>query len=1392
MSAKVPFPRWCIRAALAAALLLPCLPIAPARADVYVEPDEIDIQDGLDRVRMLRTRGDERAALQELLKVVDAYPQGLCIPPGESRYVPLVEYVQACIAAAPEEARGWYRLAVRGPSRQILEEARAGTVTPERLRYASDVYRYSEAGAALLALWAERCWERGWLAQATKAWDVLAAHPEAAGPARSAGAYRARVARALAGSGPMPDAPPEGIRAGSERFGPASIGGRLPALPAPPPADGAWLRPGGGDDGTRLMEGSVTLLKPEYEWRSGGGRSDGITGRAVGPGRRRAIPVEGGGFFSAWQSIVSGGQVILSGPRDLQAYDLVTGKLAWGHALPGVLGGEIPGGWVHGLASDGERVAYVARRPGAQAPRFGTSTGAGRLLLVRPVRRAQEVGVRFEKDAELLWEAHPGEAASNAHSFEGTPIVTPEAVYCAAFEEQGRVLVHAFATSDGHLLWSRFICQAYVQPGVPGAQPSLALSEGVLYVVTHRRVVAAVDALDGSPLWISVYEAAEGETDAATVSCASGLLVRDGCLYAAPGDTRELLCLDAATGRKCWGWAEPPVANVPPGTRLLLGCVEGFLYVLVVPAAEGGTFPSARICVIDLSRPADRAPFVLLPSDAGSLSGRPALTRERLLIPTRGKGIVSIDIRIAGRMPTLKQVESPVLAWPADVGSVALADGVSMPFQGGNLTVVPGSLLVVNDGVVLLYRTVEDVAAHLRAQIALDPAQPDPYLRLAAYLRSRKDPEGALAVLREALCAVPEEAREPARVDLALAIHRRGLERRDALEAPGAFLPLLEEALSLRPGSYEIGSDVAAAYEAAGRMRDAYSLLEGLLDRQSLTEGALALSSERRRAAWVVGDRLAGLYAACPERDRRVLREGMLLRTRSWGSDGAVVPATGLAAVPVLWSDAEALREAVGFLEGDGRSAAARHILYVAAARGSDRTVREWASERLRAADALPGLPAPVAWSAARRRPPRVAWMLPVVEGRVSLMPVLDAGFRAPGDAVALTSGEVVRSTSAEAPRRLAGPIPSYWAVQGSGGIWRGIPGGMRLGGADAGVLWENGAAAGEVRPARFDLPGWVVREDSPPAVWMPEVALVPGTLFAIEPTAGRMRVVALDVAGGDWIWVQEGIPGAAGITTAAPGTVSPGRLVVWSSVPDRVSVLDARTGTVLESSGPTDGSGFRSGPVAFDGGAHVVATSSGLWRFAADPAGWECLHRFPAPLATGETCSLARDPGNGALWCVTAGWALRVPCGPDGRVPAGEGGPEPWRKDLAALKRLEGVRIEGGRLLRIGEIDHGVRFEAFDLGRDLATDWRIDFPPTQSLRGALLLPGGLLVVESGRDWYPGDAGNFLVGFELAGGRTLWRLPLDPYLGRIRALAYVGGRILVEGNGGIVCLEPAE
>lgn len=518
-------------------------------------------------------------------------------------YLSLRDYCQMQLAGLPAEGRKLYRSRVDPQARQLFEAAMAQNDPAELARVVEQFFASSWGDDALWAA-GELAFEQGQYGAAREAWQRLL-------PAE----YWLRQETAVIEHRPPWLAYPD------SQYSPPDVLARL-ALASLfegsfelarkeldvlrshfPEARG---RLGGRD--VNYTEALSTLLTEATQWREPAESTDwrtfaGDSGRnrvlpdgvdvgrvkwlellAKSPMAEQAYPPHRVGEDhrepSSYFPLAVGNLLLVNASSEILAYDLRTGKPAWG---PDPV-----------IYRDDE---FGAERRGTRSalgtPRF-TMTCFGNRLYVRlgnpvtctqneqPVPTSQGYLACLDLSAEgrLVWRTEPLE---EKWAFEGSPVADGEFIYVGLRRSDVRPQAHVacYRAGTGELCWRRMISSAETpaQGQIDEITHNLLTLVGpTLYYNTNLGAVAALSARDGHIQWLTVYRrASTGDLSQRASHFYRELTpcVYDrGKLFVAPADAPPILAVDAATGLLLWK-AEPSADDCPTH---LLGVAGGNLW----------------------------------------------------------------------------------------------------------------------------------------------------------------------------------------------------------------------------------------------------------------------------------------------------------------------------------------------------------------------------------------------------------------------------------------------------------------------------------------------------------------------------------------------------------------------------------------------------------------------------------------------------------------------------------------------------------------------------------------------------------------------------------------------------------------------------------------------
>jgi outer membrane protein assembly factor BamB len=504
--------------------------------------------------------------------------------------------------------------------------------------------------------------------------------------------------------------------------------------------------------------------------------------------------------------VVDRGQLFFQDNASVYAIDLASGQplAGWlstnGEANAGrfVLTGAAvaPPGAQMTLSLTDDRVFAVLGQPdmsgqNMQVRRFNRGNASGGDAVVVAIDRATGKQIwrssatipantavaDIPKEAQAGSGPQPAQVNSDTGPIEaspvGTPMVVHDSVYVVAQSTRSQqfddVYLLCLNAENGKPRWARHLVSANNRnPGwqygmAPKPEPSshLSYADGRVFVGTDAGAVAAVDAVDGSLEWLSVYPRpipasamnfrfGRVNTDERPSTAFSGnpLIVHNGKVFSLPVDAEHILVYDAATGtevaRVLTGDAESPRPGIDIGdVRTLVGIAPGSAgapAALVVGGEQGiASFDVAKLIGGASPRDALRwARELKTERDRNTrlVQGRPALTQTSVLVP------------LSYGLQRLSLANGEVLeGYPRGGANWSRRDAEGP----GNVLSFADFLVVAGVDRVTVYTDPQLVRRRLDDAIAREPSAPEPRIRYADAQFSTGDIVAGVKRLDEAI-----------------------------------------------------------------------------------------------------------------------------------------------------------------------------------------------------------------------------------------------------------------------------------------------------------------------------------------------------------------------------------------------------------------------------------------------------------------------------------------------------------------------------------------------------------------------------------------------------------------------------------------------------------------
>jgi len=571
-------------------------------SSLYLESDR-ELAGLLDAARKAAAKRQWRKALELYQRVADYHGKDGAqplVPDGRDPdlFLPVQQVAAAEVARLPQEALRLYR--------EIHDEAaealyRLGLRSRDRQGLSAVGTRYlaSSWGDDALAALGALAFERGDFVGALSAWERLVAFcPE---PSVSVLSLEARMLMCRRALGQTRKAKvDERVHAGGSEM---SIRELLASAPRPgePRALSEWPMLAGTPAGARPGPPVAEVGEPLWRWQLANPQ---LSEREAATCRREGIPLP----LNICPT-TRGGMVFVADQTSVWALDAATGELRW--AFPESVRPWLAGPFAdtpHAVACDGE---LAVARLGDSVVALEAATG--RVVWRRSFRPPEpHPEGQDEKDHSL---------GSKVRVLLTSPVVADGVVVLGLTElcEEARTSVVALDLGTGERLWRVFVCSRTIPAflGLGGLPSAPAVEGSSVYFLSNLGVAAAIDLGSGAVRWVRRYPSQAAQLRRSSIArnrrwASNPPVVTHGLVLIAPQDGWQLLAIDAVDGSLCW-------AAPRAGARYLVGVTDGKVFAVGEEVAALDVLTGKRLWSVTLP---------------GVAEGRPALSRDALLVPT--------------------------------------------------------------------------------------------------------------------------------------------------------------------------------------------------------------------------------------------------------------------------------------------------------------------------------------------------------------------------------------------------------------------------------------------------------------------------------------------------------------------------------------------------------------------------------------------------------------------------------------------------------------------------------------------------------------------------------------------------------------------------------------
>lgn len=537
-------------------------------------------------------------AIDTLRLLLETYPDKL-IEVGDRRFISVRDFCHRRLSALPAAVLQQYRLSVDTQAEAWLQESQPFGDRDPLLKVLARAFASSWGDDALWRL-GELCLEQADYSSARSYWQMMLPPSERITASTadatlltypdtnfSPGDINARLVLVSILEGKADRARAE-LALYKERFPDArgKLGGaegkycellaslwRASENSPPWPDDGQWPTYAGCNERTRTAPVALDIGAKRWDAPLAEVNFNELVTFGPGPMVRRVATshplTRTQQWLLSYHPVVVDGIVFVNTAEEIQAYELASGKPAWGQSSPAIFRDTVTTPAIrrgfHAVSYGVPRYCLTAHDHKLYA-RMGSPLTSTLNETLSAERRGYLVCLDLKAQGRLLWKVYPED---DKLAFEGSPIGDGKNVYIALRRSDVRPQAHVacYDAETGKRRWLRQVCSAEtIGRGQYEEATSnlLTMHEGALYLNSNLGAVARLSAAEGHIDWVYVYR----EKQVGDLNQPHAYLRRDltpcvysqGRVFVAPSDSERIYALSAETGDLLWATRYAPDA----------------------------------------------------------------------------------------------------------------------------------------------------------------------------------------------------------------------------------------------------------------------------------------------------------------------------------------------------------------------------------------------------------------------------------------------------------------------------------------------------------------------------------------------------------------------------------------------------------------------------------------------------------------------------------------------------------------------------------------------------------------------------------------------------------------------------------------------------------------